>query len=399
MRAPKAAMAAAAAGLLCASWLSSAAAHDDEPPAQAFEIAHQSLGSALTEFARQSQLEILFSPELVSQKSSGGVRGTLPPLAALKILLSDSGLSFTRTRSGAILIGASGKAPDSVATEAVDTVGPLPEVTVQAQRSAQRAELAPKVLAFVSQIASLDGGEGLARWQAPVCPLVSGLPREEGEFILWRVSEIARAAGAPLAGDRCHPNLYIVVTTRPTELLQAMEQRKRPVTFGDAPALAVDAFIATPRTVRVWYNSYVASASGTPLVSVGRPPCDAQAPDGAKFSSPTYCDWERSSHLLPAHASTFAYVYVIVDQTRLRPVSRGQFADYVGMVGLAKLKPVAPVGEIPTILRLFDGAPEAVPAGMSDWDKAFLKSLYETGHGSRLQQGEIARSMVREIVP
>jgi hypothetical protein len=385
--------------VLCALWLGTTFAREDEA-AQAFEIAHQSLASALTEFARQSQLEILFSPELVSGKLCNGVRGTLPPLAALEILLNDSGLSFTRTQSGAILVVAGGKAPDLISGEVAETSGPLPEVTVKAQRNAERAELAPKVAGFVSQIATVDGGEALARWQVPVCPLVSGLPREQGEFILWRLSEIARTAGAPLAGDHCRPNLYILVTTRPTELLQAMEQRKRPVTFGDAPVLTIEDFITTPRPVRVWYNSYVTSPAGnTPLSSGGSFPCDGQTLGGTQFSPPTYCDWERSSRVSPTHANTFSYVYVIADQTRLHAVSRGQFADYVGMVGLAKLNPVAYLGDAPTILKLFDGAREPVPVEMSEWDKAFLKSLYGTRRVSQLEQNQIARSMLREIVP
>jgi hypothetical protein len=393
-----AAIASAAAWVLCALWLGTAFAGEGEAAPQAFDIAHQSLASALTDFARQSQLEILFSPELVSGKLSSGVRGTLPPLAALEILLSDSGLSFTRTPSGAILVEPGSKTPQVVPDEVVETSGPLPEVTVRAQRNAERAELTPKVFAFVSQIAAADGGEGLARWQVPVCPLVSGLPREEGEFLLWRISETARAAGAPLAGDRCRPNLYILVTATPTELLQAMAQRKRPVTFGDAPAITVDTFIATPRPVRVWYNSYLSPGDGS-LSTAGGLPCSAEVLGGALFSPPTYCDWERSSRVWPIHPEAFSYVYVIVDETRLHSVSRGQFADYVGLVGLAKLNPVAHVGNIPSILRLFDGTPEAAPAGMSDWDKAFLKSLYGTHQGSKLQQSQIARSMVREIVP
>ena len=57
------------------------------------------------------------------------------------------------------------------------------------------------------------------------------------------------------------------------------------------------------------------------------------------------------------------------------------------------------LGDIPSILRLFDGTPEAAPAGMSDWDRAFLKSLYGSRGGSRLQHSQVALSMVREMVP
>ncbi len=88
--------------------LSTAYARADERTPQAFDIGPQSLATALAEFARQSREEILFAPDVVAQKQSGGVRGTMPPLAALKILLKDSGLPFSSTPNGAILVGAAG---------------------------------------------------------------------------------------------------------------------------------------------------------------------------------------------------------------------------------------------------------------------------------------------------
>src|SRR5882757_2014410 len=86
--------------------LTAAYAHADAPAARPFDISSQSLATALREFARQSQQEILFAPDVVAQKLSSGVRGTLKPLAALTLLLKDSGVSFTTTPNGAILVGA-----------------------------------------------------------------------------------------------------------------------------------------------------------------------------------------------------------------------------------------------------------------------------------------------------
>jgi hypothetical protein len=67
-------------------------------------------------------------------------------------------------------------------------------------------------------------------------------------------------------------------------------------------------------------------------------------------------------------------------------------------VGFAKLKPDARLGDAPTILKLFDGAPVAAPAGMTDWDRTFLRSLYATEQTSKQRPGEIAHAMVRDIV-
>src|SRR5277367_5541375 len=82
--------------------------------------------------------------------------------------------------------------------------------------------------------------DAMARWlRSPVCPLVSGLPRQEGEFILERVLEIARASGVPLAGEHCRANLYILLTGQPRELLKGMDKRNRAFTFSNATPFVV----------------------------------------------------------------------------------------------------------------------------------------------------------------
>lgn len=295
------------------------------------------------------------------------------------------------------------------------TASQIPEVTV----TARRLELEKRVSKFVNQIAAAENGdEGLARWQVPpACPLVSGLPRQDGEFILERLSEIAHIAGVPLADEHCHPNLYILVTDQPEDLLKGMEKRNRPYTFGydaslraETPAGVVDEFIKTPRAVRVWYNSNERDAWGQPLAYCPATEIEAITcvPGDPKCYPPHY-DAGRvmecgrgtagGTHLSFNNMWWLSRVFVIVDQKRLHDVKLGQLADYVAMTGFAKLKPEARLGDTPTILKLFDGAPQAAPVGMTDWDRTFLKSLYATEQKSRLQRGQIARQMVREIAP
>ncbi len=276
----------------------------------------------------------------------------------------------------------------------------LAEVTVTARRA---AELAPKVRAFVNEISVFDESEGLARWNAPVCPLVSGLSRQGGEFILERLSEIARAAKVPLAGEHCRPNLYILVTAQPEDVLRAMEKRNRPFTFGtnffngtETPESAIDEFIKTPRAVRVWYDSDQVTADYA-APGLGFPHNIADMNAGGDLPEPTISEWDRSSRVAFTLVRTFSRVFVIVDRMRLRGVTLGQLSDYVAMVGLAQLKPTAHLSEAPTILKLFSGAPQAGPPGMTDWDQAFLKSLYSTEQQSKVQRALIAKDMVREI--
>ena len=270
------------------------------------------------------------------------------------------------------------------ATEALD------EVTV----TAQRAELAKRVTAFVDTITGPHFDAGLPRWGKPVCPLVSGLLRDEGEFMLGRISDIARAAGVPLAGEKCRPNLYILVSKQPQELLRAMDRRNVWFTFGYAATnRVVDDFISKSAPVRVLYRDF-------PTWPCIHPPCDVPTVSVPKVGPITISgdSWSFDSHG-PDYSSIW-YVFrgfVIIDAAQLQGVTRGQFADYVALVSFAQLKASDSLQDAPTILKLFDSTPQAAPAGMTDWDRAFLRALYTTDELKHMQRRDVVQAMVNEI--
>jgi hypothetical protein len=274
------------------------------------------------------------------------------------------------------------------ATSPASNSGTLPEVMV----TAHRIELEKRVSRFVNQIAALENQEGLPRWRRRICPQVTGLPREEGEFVLGRISEIARAAGAPLGDENCGPNLFIVVTTDPKRILEGMNMTTRLLTFAGAHPSVIDTFIKTPRPVRVWYRTGMATPDGAPLGDTDRTDVNENV-----FGIPHVA--AETAYARRNVVWNFTRLLVVVDQTQLRGVSRGQFGDYIAMVSLADLKPGAHLGDAPTILKLFDSAPEAALPGMSEWDQAFLKSLYSTEQTSKGQRDQMAHTIVREIAP
>jgi outer membrane cobalamin receptor len=71
-----------------------------------FNIAGQSLSSALNEFAQQSDRQILFSSDIVSAKFSNEIKGELEPEAALRQLLQGTDLGFRVTADNTILVDA-----------------------------------------------------------------------------------------------------------------------------------------------------------------------------------------------------------------------------------------------------------------------------------------------------
>jgi len=77
-------------------------------------------------------------------------------------------------------------------------------------------------------------------------------------------------------------------------------------------------------------------------------------------------------------------------------VTLGQLADYVAMAGLAQIKLDNHPTDAPTILTLFDKAPSP---GLTEWDKAFLKSVYASEPKSVLVRSQITHGMINEIMP
>jgi len=86
----------AVTGILAATLAVSAPAifADDDPAQKSFSIEAQPLAAALSEFARQADLQILFRPDAVSGLKCERIVGTYPVLTTLERLLQGTGLYY-----------------------------------------------------------------------------------------------------------------------------------------------------------------------------------------------------------------------------------------------------------------------------------------------------------------
>jgi len=267
----------------------------------------------------------------------------------------------------------------------------LNTITVEAARHRELVE--QQVKTFVSHIAQKPYGSSLARWESvvPLCPLVAGLPREDGEFILARVSQIAASAGAPLAAERCKPNFFIVVSADPDALLKAWNKRDVWM-FGDEGPGKIRKFIGSKSPIRVWYNAELYSDEGTPMGNG----------DGTSNYSANSIRANlraRATRIVFNDTRDLTSALVMVDGPRARGINFGQLAAFIALTGLAEIRADAQATDAPTILHLFSAVENDRPAGLSAWDAAFLKALYRTDHADRQQLQEIKSAMVQDIVP
>ena len=254
----------------------------------------------------------------------------------------------------------------------------LNSITVEAQRES----LKRRVSTFVSAIATQRFGDSLALWEKPsvICPQIAGLPRADGEFVLARLSLIARSAGAPLGPEHCKANFYVIVTEKPNELLKGLE-RKHPEMYTDGYYTLIRKFESATSPIRVWYNAQLYDDYGRRL--------------GQGNASGT------ASNIAFSSMRDLTSVIAIVDTQRVREsgVTFGQLAAYIAMVGLAELRSDPKIGAAPTILSVFSTAEKDRPRGLSSWDQAYLKALYHTSHKDRMQLAEIKTSVVHDLAP
>jgi len=268
---------------------------------------------------------------------------------------------------------------------------PTGTVTIQARRE---REIKHQIDKFISGAVFTYSNDSLERWDTPICPLVAGLPKERGEFILGRLSQIARDSHAPLGPEHCQPNLYVVVTDTPDLLLKLWSKRDRRM-FNTCNGIGyLKEFLHSRQPVRVYYNARFSSVDGdrTPpaAIDVRGLQFDSAAADGCVASG------AAGSRLRYGAVQRLTSVIMVVDSTRTINLTMGQLADYISMVGLAQIRVEADTGTAPSILRVFRETDPQLRV-LSPWDKAFLYSLYTTSQSSVLEVTMIKRHMFEQI--
>jgi hypothetical protein len=293
----------------------------------------------------------------------------------------------------ALCIGARAQTPPQAGSSHQDGSSHMDSITVEAAR--HRDAIERQIKTFVSRVASKPYDAPLARWQSvvPICPLVAGLSKADGEYVLTRVSQIAAASGAPLGKERCKPNFYIVVSADPDALLKAWTKRDVWM-FGDEAdqgGSKIRKFLNASSPVRVWYNAELYSDEGVPLHN--------SEGGGTALRDVRTDSRARATRMVFSETRDLTSALVMVDGPRAAGVNFKQLASFIAMVGLAEIRADADGTDAPSILRLFSSAEADRPPGLSQWDEAFLKALYRTAATDKQQLAEIKSEMVQDIAP
>lgn len=262
---------------------------------------------------------------------------------------------------------------------------PLETVEVTASREKMRRE----IQTFVHKVTRLEG-EFVGRWGVAICPLVVGLSDAQAEFVRLRLLEVQDTVRKkkPDPNAKCRPNLFVIITDDADQVLAGWKERD-PGMFRWKSREGVSHSNGTG-AVRTWHNAIVEPADGS---ASGVIPAGTRLPTGKggcplKGRIEAGC-WEH-----------ITAVVVLVDARATGKVSLAQLADYLSVVSLSQIDLTADLGGVDSILRLFaQPPPEVSPAGLTEWDHAFLNGLYRASYSPKDQQRDIEARMVRELVP
>jgi hypothetical protein len=248
----------------------------------------------------------------------------------------------------------------------------------------------------------------VARWHAGVCPGVTGLPPSWDKSVTARVREVASLAGAPVAPEKCRPNIDIIFTKSPQTLLDEAHATKSWL-LGYHDAAQEKQLSTVSHAVQAWYLTQTVDSRGGVFTDDKLHPegIDIQvrtssAPTGNTLQFPSaHVEYWNGSHLGDERRSELMHVLVVVDLSKVDGIQLSAVADNVAMLSLAQTSAFDVCQPLTSIANLTTPGCDArlKTDKVSASDLAYLHALYSIDLRNSLiqQQGELAFKMKKSL--
>lgn len=256
---------------------------------------------------------------------------------------------------GALLLAAPLAAQDAADNNAAANEGTI-VVTGQNEAPIDGGEVRSQARSITPRGSTI--GQPLARFQQPICPGVWGLDAESAQLIIDRIYYNAEQIGLDLNEEAgCTANVLAVFVTDPHEEFAGLRTDDHSLVSG----------------LSYWEQKRVSETEGPVLVwnAVSTRTRDGQARSG----NPPVFDSTSISRTNSGTRRDLELSVVMIDSDTLGDMDGVAVADYVTMRTLARTNPPRGDAAYGTILALFDN-PDDAPDRMSDFDMAYLRSLY-----------------------
>jgi hypothetical protein len=252
---------------------------------------------------------------------------------------------------------------------------PTEEITITSSR------LRSIVRTFVD-VATMPSPLGaVSRWKTRLCPRATGMSPSFTAFVERRIRDIALQAGAPVDMDEtCAPNLQIIFTERPQEMLDTI-RTKLPALLGFHYVAQARELATARHPIQAWY------ATGT------RDRMGQLIPDNPYGFATTTVEGSR---IKTGFRAEFLAVTVVVDLVRVENQEIGAIADHAAMLALSQASAFERCRPVPSITNMFLDCGDDVATALTKYDAAYLKALYaivDRDTPARLLKGDIAYLM------
>lgn len=205
----------------------------------------------------------------------------------------------------------------------------------------------------------------LARIEDRLCPGIIGMKPEYASLMIDRIRWNGERLDMWMGDEeKCSPNLIIAfVDDGKTEIANLHRNQGHLFEWMTIPER--EALLAEEGPVRVWTTTMTRQSNG---LSLPRRKNLVELPVVQMHAA--------HSKIYINVREDITQVVVLFDRSKVGGKTLVQLADYATMRGFARTRPTDGGAAMDSILSLFDGD-SAPPSGLTDFDQAYLRSLYE----------------------
>jgi hypothetical protein len=262
---------------------------------------------------------------------------------------------------------------------------------------------------FVKRTGVANGQQQVARWLVPVCIKVIGLTAPQEARVVGQMLGVAREANIPVAKVDCEPNLTVTFAADAGEVVRHIHKRK-PNQLREVGRTEKEQLLNGSAPVRWWYATEMMDRDGVRSNNISPGFISAGEGSGVPGNAVTSAlsvggegditstqQYNSGSNVRTPTIRSLYGATVIVDATKAGSTPIDAIAAYSAMVAFAEMNASAPPPD--SILGLFK--PDSVESSLTDWDMAFLKSLYRMplDRRSRIQRGHLVEALLDERLP
>lgn len=257
----------------------------------------------------------------------------------------------------------------------------------------------------------------IARWERRICPAVVGQDSHSAAFITQHLKYVALAAGAPVDTEAsCMPNIDIVFTTTPQDLLDSVSKGNQHYLGYFSSVAQKQALAVVTRPIQAWYATESTDIRGTRHLDTGRsivggttveafngltgPVGDTLASSGGSALTDMAPFFHvTGNHLNDGIHTGFNHVLIVIDSSKLAGQEIVPLADYIAMLALSQVNALDACQELPSIVNRMAPACDHTAEALTMFDLAYLQSLYRMSADRNLmaQRSEIGDLMTDRL--